>query len=150
MDGVRFNGEEDVTAGGEGEADAKYDDEDVMESVVVEDEDNNGFGDAAHAKRKPRSKQGAALSIKRQQSLTWRRKRGKSGMAANDDEFVPHPFGEGVCREWHFRDDVTEQPYVKVVVEGEDRQADTLTLVAGEGIAIGRQPCEFHGNEFGG
>ncbi|PFH50169.1 hypothetical protein AMATHDRAFT_145837 [Amanita thiersii Skay4041] len=78
-----------------------------------------------------------------------------------DDEFVPHPFGQGVCGEGHFRDEVTEEPYVNVAVEcecgecddgsggGNARKYEALTLTAGEGIAIGRQPCEFHRGEFG-
>ncbi|KAF8897933.1 kinase-like domain-containing protein [Infundibulicybe gibba] len=63
-----------------------------------------------------------------------------------DDEFVPHPFGQGVCADWHFRDPVTEDPCVKATV---DRYEEVRTLVAGEGMAIGRQPCEFHQNEYG-
>lgn len=147
MDGVRFNGEEDGADDGKGEADAEYEGDEVMDSVV-EDDGNNGLGDKMQAKPrslKPHSKQGA---LKRPRNQTWNRKRGRSVVAANDDEFVPHPFGEGACKEWHFRDDVTEEPYVKV--EGDEGQEEMLTLVAGEGIAIGRQPCEFHKNEFGG
>lgn len=144
MDGVRFDGEDDGADDGKGEADAEYEDDQVMDSVVEDD----GIGDNMQPKHKLRSKPQGAL--KRQRNQAWNRKCGKSAVAANDDEFVPHPFGEGACREWHFRDDVTEQPYVKVAVEGEERREETLTLVAGEGIAIGRQPCEFHKNEFGG
>lgn len=144
MDGVRFDGEDDGADDGKGEADAEYEDDRVMDSVVEDD----GIGDNMQPKHKLRSKPQGAL--KRQRNQAWNRKCGKSAVAANDDEFVPHPFGEGACREWHFRDDVTEQPYVKVAVEGEERREETLTLVAGEGIAIGRQPCEFHKNEFGG
>ena len=132
MDGVRFNGEDDGADDGKDEADAEYDDDEVMDDT----------GDKTQAKHKPRSK---SQPKQRPRNQPWNRK-----LATNDDEFVPHPFGEGACREWHFRDDVTEQPYVKVAVEGDERREETLTLVAGEGIAIGRQPCEFHKNGFGG
>ncbi|KAJ3740803.1 kinase-like protein [Lentinula detonsa] len=75
-----------------------------------------------------------------------------------DDEFFPHPFGEGVCRRWHFRDEVGV-PYVKIYaqddLDGEDsayfesggakrRKTVYRSLTSGEGIAIGKQPCEFH------
>ncbi|KAJ3851959.1 kinase-like protein [Lentinula lateritia] len=53
-----------------------------------------------------------------------------------DDEFFPHPFGEGVCRKWHARDEVGA-PYVW-------RKKVWHSLTSGEGIAIGKQPCEFH------
>lgn len=70
--------------------------------------------------------------------------------SADDDEFAPHVFGapESVCHEWHSRDPVTEVPSVRVVVPcgcGCGREFEEVrNLVAGEGIAIGRQPCEFH------
>ncbi|KAF9226743.1 kinase-like protein [Gyrodon lividus] len=63
-----------------------------------------------------------------------------------DDELFPHPFGEGVCRKYHFLDDVTEEPCVLVNV---DQQERVRRLVAGEGVAIGSRPCEFHRKEFG-
>ncbi|KAI0692551.1 kinase-like domain-containing protein [Cytidiella melzeri] len=74
----------------------------------------------------------------------------------DDDEFVPHRFGEGVCGELHFFDEVTQEPCIKiwktragsVREEGEDDMV-VKKLVAGEGIAIGRMPCEFHKEEFG-
>lgn len=59
-----------------------------------------------------------------------------------DDEHFPHPFGEGICGDWHFIDDVTEEPCVKVSLDAGD--AEVKRLVAGQGIAIGRYPCEFH------
>ncbi|KAE9407173.1 kinase-like protein [Gymnopus androsaceus JB14] len=73
----------------------------------------------------------------------------------DDDEFFPHPFGEGVCSRWHFRDDVTEEPCVYVYPQDEDegyfagddssrKQMMVRTLTSGEGIAIGSLPCEFH------
>ncbi|KAG7097514.1 hypothetical protein E1B28_004857 [Marasmius oreades] len=67
----------------------------------------------------------------------------------SDDEFFPHPFGKGVCGKYHFRDGVTEEPFVHVYAnEGEhtssERTMEVLRLVSGEGVAIGRQPCEFH------
>ncbi|KAG6329119.1 hypothetical protein ID866_9971 [Astraeus odoratus] len=63
-----------------------------------------------------------------------------------DDDIFPHPFGEGKCRKYHFIDEVTEEPCVLVNVDGEER---VRSLVAGEGIAIGKNPCEFHRREFG-
>ncbi|KAF5387874.1 hypothetical protein D9615_000835 [Tricholomella constricta] len=68
--------------------------------------------------------------------------------AADDDEFVPHCFGEGVCGQWHFVDEVTGAPGVKVPVRCEcgcdEEFEEVLVLEAGQGVAIGRQPCEFH------
>jgi cell division control protein 7 len=64
-----------------------------------------------------------------------------------DDEFFPHPFGEGVCGEGHFIDEVTEEPCVKVRTGGETYEVKRL--VAGEGIAIGMHPCEYHRSEYG-
>ena len=71
--------------------------------------------------------------------------------APDDDEFVPHRWGEdggAVCREWHFRDEVTNAPCVTIWVQcgcgcGEMFE-ETMTLEAGEGVAIGRQACEIH------
>ena len=82
----------------------------------------------------------------------------------DDDEYVPHSYesGNGVCRQWHFKDDVTEVESVKMMVrcqcgfchegrsrgperEGVDEYYEEFReLVAGEGIAIGKSPCEFH------
>ncbi|KAH7916246.1 kinase-like protein [Hygrophoropsis aurantiaca] len=63
-----------------------------------------------------------------------------------DDELFPQPFGGGVCGEWHFVDEVTEEPGVYVVVDGEKK---VRRLMAGEGTAIGNSPCEFHRKEYG-
>ena len=63
-----------------------------------------------------------------------------------DDELFPHPFGEGLCQTYHFIDEVTEEPCVIVNVDGHER---VRRLAAGEGIAIGKNPCEFHRKEFG-
>ncbi|CCM02322.1 uncharacterized protein FIBRA_04414 [Fibroporia radiculosa] len=63
--------------------------------------------------------------------------------APDDDEFFPHPFGEGVCGEWHFIDDVTDDLCVRVPVPGTDRM-EIRRLISGEGVAIGSKPCEFH------
>ncbi|KAI8982741.1 kinase-like protein [Trametes punicea] len=62
--------------------------------------------------------------------------------APEDDEFVPHPFGDGVCGHLHFIDE-EEELCVKVPVEGKEDLA-VRRVAAGEGIAIGREPCEFH------
>ncbi|KAF9448964.1 kinase-like protein [Macrolepiota fuliginosa MF-IS2] len=68
----------------------------------------------------------------------------------DDDEFVPHEFGKGVCGKLHFRDDVTDDPRVKVKARcecgrcGGVERDEVRALMPGEGVAIGRQPCEFH------
>jgi len=97
-----------------------------------------------------------------------------------DDEFVPHRVGEGICEAYHFRDEDTGTNYVKILNKcmcterkkhalGEDGDEvaldsdeeeyqwcgeyfeDIREIEAGEGIAIGRQPCEFHRNlDFSG
>lgn len=67
-----------------------------------------------------------------------------------DNEFFPHPFGKGVCSEDHYLDDVTNYPWVryKVRLENGEWKWERRCLLAGEGIAIGKQPCEFHREEF--
>lgn len=66
-----------------------------------------------------------------------------------DDEFFPHPFGEGVCGDWHLIDEVTEEPCVKINFDLDGEGAGEVRKVAaGEGIAIGRWPCEFHRKEY--
>jgi cell division control protein 7 len=67
----------------------------------------------------------------------------------DDDEFVPHEFGEGVCGSWHEVKD--EQMSVKVKVRcacgdcgGEVVREEVRNVMPGEGVAIGREPCEFH------
>jgi len=64
-----------------------------------------------------------------------------------DDDVFPSPFGEGACAKDHFVDEVTEEPCVWV--RDEDGNKVVRRLVAGEGMAIGRWPCEFHRGEFG-
>lgn len=103
--------------------------------------------------------------------------------AISDDEFFPHPPGEGVCAAWHFDDEDTGNMYVKIRVPAApssagsgssssrigtsrgnrkrmcgdgDGEVDDLELRrmetkmkrldAGEGMAIGREPCEYHRN----
>ncbi|KAJ7102091.1 kinase-like protein [Mycena belliarum] len=65
-----------------------------------------------------------------------------------DDEMFPHPFGQGVCKKHHFVDEVTEEPCVKVYEPMRPGQSvprlGVKRLAHGQGIAIGRQPCEFH------
>ncbi|EMD40386.1 hypothetical protein CERSUDRAFT_130184 [Gelatoporia subvermispora B] len=56
-----------------------------------------------------------------------------------DDEVVPHPFGGGVCGQWH--SETEEGQFVRVRVNGMTLERE---VAVGEGIAIGRQPCEFH------
>ena len=54
-----------------------------------------------------------------------------------DDEFFPHPYGQGVCGMYHFKDSVSDD---LCVIGHQGMQK----VNAGEGIAIGNQPCEFH------
>lgn len=65
---------------------------------------------------------------------------------AGDDVWFPHPFGEGVCGALHFKDEVTEEPCVRVRGAGGGWEVQVLS--AGEGTAIGSRPCEFHEDEF--
>ncbi|TRM60110.1 kinase-like domain-containing protein [Schizophyllum amplum] len=58
----------------------------------------------------------------------------------SDSQFAPHRYGEGVCGKWHWRDPVTEECIASV---------ESRHLAAGEGVAIGDFPCEFHAAEFG-
>lgn len=63
-----------------------------------------------------------------------------------DDELFPHPSGEGACQKHHFKDTVTEEHCVMVNIDGLEK---VRRLVAGEGLAIGSAPCEFHRGQFG-
>ncbi|KAH9948774.1 kinase-like protein [Amylocystis lapponica] len=60
----------------------------------------------------------------------------------DDDAFFPHPFGEGVCGTLHFVDE-DDELCVRIRVSGRE-ETRIRRVVAGEGIAIGQQPCEFH------
>ncbi|KAI0065867.1 kinase-like protein [Artomyces pyxidatus] len=61
-----------------------------------------------------------------------------------DDDYFPHPFGEGVCGDLHFVDPVTEELCVRVR-SGDEKEGEIVRkITAGEGVAIGREPCEFH------
>jgi cell division control protein 7 len=62
-----------------------------------------------------------------------------------DDAFFPHPFGEGVCGEWHIVDTVTEE--FRVRIRTDDGSTSVIPVMAGEGMAIGNEPCEFHRGE---
>ncbi|KAJ6604492.1 kinase-like protein [Mycena vulgaris] len=65
-----------------------------------------------------------------------------------DEEMFPHPFGQGVCKAYHFIDEVTDEPCVRVFEPRRPGQSaprlGMKRLAPGQGIAIGRQPCEFH------
>ncbi|KAJ7169725.1 kinase-like protein [Mycena filopes] len=65
-----------------------------------------------------------------------------------DDEMFPHPFGKGICAKYHFTDGVTEERCMWVYeppnTTGKSRGLKRKLVAPGEGIAIGRQPCEFH------
>jgi hypothetical protein len=75
----------------------------------------------------------------------------------NDGDYEPRKFSGGVCGDMHFVDPVTEQPGVIVRVKkcvcgcggtdccpGQGEEEVRKLISAGEGIAIGNQPCEFH------
>jgi cell division control protein 7 len=62
-----------------------------------------------------------------------------------DDAFFPHPFGEGVCGKLHFVDPVTEE--FRVCIRTEEGDTSVIPVMAGEGMAIGDEPCEFHREE---
>jgi cell division control protein 7 len=68
-----------------------------------------------------------------------------SGEEKGDDAFFPHPFGEGVCGEWHFIDPVTEE--FRVRIRTEEGSTSVIPVMAGEGMAMGDEPCEFHQGE---
>ena len=59
----------------------------------------------------------------------------------DDDEFAPHTKSEGVCSDYHFVDEVGDHC---VKVRNMNGKMVVRRLVAGEGMCIGRQPCEFH------
>ncbi|KAJ7654984.1 kinase-like protein [Mycena polygramma] len=63
-----------------------------------------------------------------------------------DDEVFPHPFGQGACKKHHLVDGVTDEQSVVLFEPLQNGQLKrTFRKVApGQGIAIGRQPCEFH------
>ncbi|KAK7064358.1 kinase-like protein [Favolaschia claudopus] len=67
-----------------------------------------------------------------------------------DEEMFPHPFGQGVCKKYHFIDEVTDELGVLVFAPQRPGQTErrllTRVLAPGQGVAIGRQPCEYHGD----
>lgn len=60
-----------------------------------------------------------------------------------DDEMFPHPPSEGVCGELHFVDDVTDEHRARVYSQDGWK---VYRIFAGEGIAVGNSPCEYHTN----
>lgn len=60
---------------------------------------------------------------------------------SEDDDFVPHPPGQGVCGYLHFKDSLTEEHWVR---EAMKVKGPMKKLSAGEGIPIGKKPCEYH------
>lgn len=72
------------------------------------------------------------------------------GRIGGDDMFFPHPFGEGRCKKYHGRDERTGEPFVRVFTNEEEGggggggKMEVKTLMAGEGLAIGEEPCRFH------
>jgi cell division control protein 7 len=65
--------------------------------------------------------------------------------ALDDDDLAPHLFGKGVCGKLHFIDEELERPCVKVSVVRDGRTVWRVRPIsAGEGVAFGKNPCEFH------
>ncbi|KAF7310774.1 Kinase-like protein [Mycena chlorophos] len=66
----------------------------------------------------------------------------------DEHDTLPHPFKSGVCAKYHIVDNVTEEPSVLVfepLQPGQTaRRLGTRGVAPGQGIAIGREPCEFH------
>jgi cell division control protein 7 len=58
-----------------------------------------------------------------------------------DNEFFPHPVGQGVCAALHRSGKSGEN----VIRNGTKERS----LVSGEGMAIGYSPCEFHSLQAG-
>ncbi|KIY51664.1 kinase-like protein [Fistulina hepatica ATCC 64428] len=73
---------------------------------------------------------------------------GSSKPFVDDDEFFPHPPGQGKCGKYHSRDTVTEEWYAKVWVEGAHGGGRWVmkNVSAGECLAIGNMPCQLHRN----
>ena len=69
----------------------------------------------------------------------------EGGEEEGDDAFFPHPFGGGICGELHIVDTVTEE--FRVRIRTEDGNTSVIPVMAGEGMAIGNEPCEFHRGE---
>ena len=104
-------------------------------------------------------------------SDAWAKVLGK--LREGDDAYFPHMPGNGICGDWHFKDEVTEVDFVKVLKkclclrgascvasgseDGSERHGSeemetwcgqyipqVVELNPGEGIAIGDRPCGFH------
>lgn len=63
-----------------------------------------------------------------------------------DDDFFPHPLGQGVCGDHHFIDEVTEDHRVRIAFE--DGRTEIRRVEFGEGVAIGKWACEFHRKDY--
>jgi cell division control protein 7 len=61
----------------------------------------------------------------------------REGEWCDDDVHFPHAPGKGVCADFHFQDTTTGADMVHV-------GQTVRMLIAGEGIAVGNEPCEFH------
>lgn len=59
-----------------------------------------------------------------------------------DDQFVPHPIGDGICGQYHFRDDVTDEHRVHLSPDS----TEVCQVPLGQGIPIGFDPCPYHAN----
>ena len=98
----------------------------------------------------------------------------EQGNLIDDDDFVPHLIGEGECGKLHKIEQETGNHVAKVrmecdchdLVDLDDNEVDAdengvvhqegcpgwveqwLELETGEGVPIGRRPCEFHEEDF--
>lgn len=58
-----------------------------------------------------------------------------------DDDFHPHPFGQGVCEKYHTIDEEGDPAIIDLDKNGRSFQRK---VEHGEAIAIGKEPCPFH------
>lgn len=56
-----------------------------------------------------------------------------------DDEYFPHPVGYGICGKLHWKDEVTEDVFVRTK-EG----APAKKILGGEYVPVGNKPCKLH------
>ena len=111
-------------------------------------------------------------------SDAWATKILQGKLRTGDDAYIPHVSGQGVCGDWHTKDEVTGVECVNVLErclclrggscvenwseDGEMEQEkeeeekgwcgryikQVVELSPGEGIAIGDRPCEFHDEDI--
>jgi cell division control protein 7 len=97
-------------------------------------------------------------SVKRWTPLMALRHPFLSEDSVNDDDTFPHPFGFGVCGDWHLADEYDhffvrirlgegDEPLEDDEVDDGDEKLVIRQVAVGEGVAIGNAPCEFHRDE---